>query len=102
MKIRLKDLLAMGGPYDLIIRSLDLALYQAEVSLAGGHRLLCDDAGKPLRFRTLEAARAALAPLSAGSLQLLQQSAYDEMIGQPDREQANTLAVPLAPRTISD
>ena len=97
MKIRLKDLLQMGGEYDLTIRSLELALYQTEVSLAGGDRLLCDDAGKPLRFRTLQAAREALAPLTASSLQLVHQSAYDEMIGQPLKPEGNTMAVPLAP-----
>ena len=97
MRIRLKDLLQMGGEYDLTIRSLELALYQAEVSLAGGERLLCDDAGKPLRFRTLQAAREALAPLTASSLQLVHQSAYDEMIGQPLKQEGNTMAVPLAP-----
>ena len=97
MRIRLKDLLQMGGEYDLTIRSLELALYQAEVSLAGGERLLCDDAGKPLRFRTLQAAREALAPLTASSLQLVHQSAYDEMIGQPLKPEGNAMAVPLAP-----
>jgi len=97
MKIRLKDLQEMGGEYDLTIRSLELALYQAEVRLAGVERLLCDQYGKPLRFRTLQAAREALSVLNASSLQLIQQSAYDEMIGQPGRDQANTLAVPLAP-----
>ena len=102
MRIRLKDLQAMGGEYDLTIRSLELALYQAEVSLAGRDRLLCDEFGKPLRFRTLQAAREALASLGASSLQLVQESAYDEMIGQPGREQANTLAVPLAPLAARD
>ncbi len=97
MKIRLKKLLDMGGEYELTIRSLDLALYQAEVTLAGVDRLLCDDCDKPLRFRTLQAAREALAPLTARRLQLVHQSAYDEMIGQPGRSQPNTLAVPLAP-----
>ena len=97
MRIRLKDLQQMGGEYDLTIRSLELALYQVEVSLAGGERLLCDDAGKPLRFRTLQAAREALAPLTASSLQLVHQSAYDEMIGQPLKQEGNTMAVPLAP-----
>ena len=97
MKIRLNDLLRFGGDYDLTIRSLDLALYQAEVELAGHTRLLCDDGDAPLRFRTLQAAREALAPLAARSLQLVQQSAYDEMIGQPLRETSNVMAVPLEP-----
>jgi hypothetical protein len=97
MKISLNDLLHFGGDYDLTIRSLDLALYQAEVELAGRTRLLCDGSGKPLRFRTLQAAREALAPLAARSLQLVQQSAYDEMIGQPLRESSNVMAVPLEP-----
>ena len=80
MKIRLNDLLRFGGDYDLTIRSLDLALYQAEVELAGHTRLLCDDGDAPAR-----------------SLQLVQQSAYDEMIGQPLRETSNAMAVPLEP-----
>ncbi len=97
MKIRLNDLLHFGSEYDITIRSVDLALYQAEVELAGRSRLLCDDNGKPLRFRTLQAAREAVAPLPARSLQLIQQSAYDEMIGQPPREGSNAMSVPLAP-----
>ena len=97
MRIRLKDLQEMGGEYPLTIRSLDLSLYQLEVTLAGKSRLLRDEHDNPLRFRTLEAAREALAPLNASSLNLVQQSAYDEMIGQPHRAQANTLAVPVAP-----
>ncbi len=97
MKIHLDDLLQFGGEYDLTIRSIDLALYQAEVELGGRSRLLCDKGGRPLRFRTLQAAREAVAPLAARSLQLIHQSAYDEMIGQPLREGSNAMAVPLAP-----
>ena len=97
MRIRLKDLQQTGGEYQLTIRSLDLSLYQLEVTLAGESRLLRDELGNPLRFRTLEAAREALAPLEASSLHLVQQSAYDEMIGQPGRAQANTMTVPVAP-----
>lgn len=97
MKIRLNDLLRFGGDYDLTIRSLDLSLYQVEVALAGRARLICDESDRPLRFRTLQAAREALRPLAARSLQLLQQSAYDEMIGQPPREGSNALSVPLEP-----
>lgn len=97
MTIHLNDLQQFGGEYDITIRSLDLALYQAEVELAGRTRLLCDEVGRPLRFRSLQAAREAVAPLAARSLQLIQQSAYDEMIGQPPREGSNAMAVPLAP-----
>ncbi len=99
VKIALADLVRSGHRFDVVIRSLDQALYQATVVLEEGERLLLDSKLRPLRFHSLQAMREALAPLDIGSLTLRQQSAYDEMIGQPLRDGSNVLEVPLAPLT---
>ena len=97
VKIALADLVRSGHQFDVVIHSLDQALYQATVVLEEGERLLLDDAQRPLRFHSLQAMREALIPLSIGKLTLRQRSAYDEMIGQPPREGSNVMEVSLAP-----
>ncbi len=96
MKITLTELARSTDQYDVVIHSLDRALYQATVALTQGEQLLLDDEHKPLRFRSLQAMREALALLDMRSLTLRHQSAYDEMIGQPPREGSNAMDVPLA------
>ena len=83
------------------IRSIDLALYRVEFDLEdGSEALLGDRKGKSLMFRSLQAAREALARLPGVSIELVQQSAYDEMVGQPTRDD-NRMSVPLAPVDIT-
>ena len=97
MKLALSDLARSGGPFDVVVHSLDQAPYQATVCLHGREHLLLGADLRPLRTHSLQAMREALAALPVRHLSLSQRSAYDEMIGQPAREGANTLAVPLAP-----
>lgn len=94
--IALTRLASSGDQFDVIIHSVDCALYQATVQLAGGERLLLDSNNRPLRRHSLQAMREALAVLQLRSLRLRHQSAYDEMIGQPRREAPNTLEIPLS------
>ena len=84
MKISFDQLSRLVTPPKVIIHSLDLALYQVTVDLpGGGSALLVSDNGKPYRERNLNAVRDALQGIAMASLWLRQQSAYDEMVGQP-------------------
>ena len=102
MKISFKELSALGRPVPAIIHSLDQALYQVTVDLDGLRYLLTDDSGLIFRRHSLQQTREALQVLPIESLKLQQQSAYDEMIGQPRREAANTLEVSLSENTLAD
>ena len=62
------------------IRSLEGSIYLVELDCAGGRRALGDGRGRAV-FRSLAAARAALAGLGAIPVRLVHHSAYDEMIG---------------------
>lgn len=62
------------------IRSLEGSIYLVELECAGGRRMLGDGRGRAV-FRSLRAARAALAGLGAIPVRLVHDSVYDEMIG---------------------
>ena len=62
------------------IRSLEGSIYLVELDCAGGRRTLGDGRGRAV-FRSLPAARAALAVCGAIPLCLVHDSVYDEMIG---------------------
>ena len=96
MKKRLSELRGLGSLEKVAIRSLDLSLYLAEVELDGQRYVICHDDGRPLRAVNLVAMREMLQGLQIESLVLVQESAYDEMIGQPTRLGSNALEVPLS------
>ncbi len=96
MKQKLSELRDLGPLQKVAIRSLELSLYLAEVELQGRRYAICDDDGRPLRAVNLVAMREMLRDLQIESLVLVQESAYDEMIGQPLREGSNALEVPLS------
>jgi len=95
MAITLKALRKRGRLGKVAIRSMDLSLYQAEVLLDGERRLIAGNDGKPLRSFNLLDMKKQLSVLDIEELVLVQESAYDEMIGQPGREASNALEVPL-------
>lgn len=95
MKISVREFAGLGEKVPVIVHSLDQALYQVTVLIDGAERLLVDGKGRPLRSHSLQRVREMLRRLPVASLVLRQQSAYDEMIGQPLREGENTLEVPL-------
>ena len=78
------------------VHSIDMAGYQATVLIDGTTHLLIERRSKPLHRQSLMAMREALKSMPVASLVLQHQSAYDEMINQPERERDNTLAVPLS------
>lgn len=95
MTIKLAQLKRLGQIEKVAIRSMDLSLYQAEVVLDGKRQLIADKNGRPLRCFNLLDMKKKLAVLDIVDLVLVQESAYDEMIGQPGQPGSNTLEVPL-------
>ena len=96
MKITIREFAGLRDRVPVVVHSLDQALYQVTVIVDGTERLLVEDSGRPLRSHSLGRLRDVLRRLPVASLVLRQQSAYDEMIGQPPRQGDNTLEVPLA------
>lgn len=96
MKLALATFAGLADPCAVTIHSLDQALYQATVCHNGVEKLLLDETGRTLRRHSLQAMREALQGMPVSSLVLRQQSAYDEMVGQPRRETDNALVVPLS------
>ncbi len=96
MKLRFDEFARLESPAEVVIHSLAEALYQVTVSVDGEERLLAENDGSAFRCYSVQQAREALQLMPVASLRLRQRSAYDEMVGQPLREQDNTLEVPLA------
>lgn len=79
----------------LVIHSLDLALYQVSVLVDGEEHFVTDDKGKFLRAHSILELQKQYRNLKANKQILRQQSAYDEMVGQPSRSGTNELEVLL-------
>ena len=88
--------LADQAPLQTIIESYEGCLYQAFVRSGNSEQLLWIDSNTPLRSHSLTALREQIAFLNITSLHLRQNSAYDEMVGQPLKAQPNTLLIPLS------
>ena len=80
----------------LIYHSIDISLYQASVVLEGKEHYITDDKGKVLRSFKLIQLQKILRKVKAKETVLRQESAYDEMIGGPEKTSPNTLEVSLA------
>ncbi len=96
MKVRFSELARYRHIEKVIIHSLDQALYCIAIEHDGEQRHLVDDDGSLFKRHNLMLIRELLEPLHIGELVLRQQSAYDEMVGQPLRQGDNTLEVRLA------
>jgi len=96
MKLTLKEFSKSSALLPVIVHSIDMAGYQATVIKDGHEYLLIAKNGKPLRHQSLMHMREALKSMPVASLVLQHQSAYDEMINQPQRHQQNTLEVPIS------
>ncbi len=96
MKLTFAEFSQLGEAVDVVIHSLEQALYQITVQVAGETYLLAENSGRIFRCHSLQQARTALQTLPVASLMLRQQSAYDEMVGQPVRALDNALEIPLS------
>jgi hypothetical protein len=96
MRITLKEFSRWPEKLPLIIHSIDMAGYQATVVIDRHEHLLMGHNDKPLRHQSLMHMREALQSMPVATISLRHQSVYDEMINQPQRQQANTLELPLS------
>jgi hypothetical protein len=97
MKLQFNDLAAMQPLARVAVLSLAPGFYQLQVKVDSLEQPVWDTDGHLFTRRNLNAVREALAGLAITELVLRQESAYDEMIGQPLRKGSNALEVPLAP-----
>ncbi len=79
----------------LVVHSLDMSLYQVSVEVDGEEHFITDKNGTMLRAFSIVELQRQCAALNVKQWVLRQQSAYDEMIGSPERQQAKTMEVPL-------
>ncbi len=93
--ISLGELQGMKGPVHTIVYSIEGSIYRVSVLVEGRELRLLDLDGKAFQKRSVTHVREALRECAIGTLTLRQHSAYDEMIGQAVRSQANTLEVRL-------
>ena len=99
MKISLQQLAALTSIDSVVIESVDLSLYIARAMIDGRECLVTDRSGRPLKTRNLLEMKQHLADLNITRLSLLQRSAYDEMVGQPQWECDNALEIGLSPES---
>jgi hypothetical protein len=97
MKITLQQLQASASVERVVIHSIDCSLYIARATVAGVEKVVTDNSGATLKTRNLLDMKQHLVGVPVAELLLQQQSAYDEMVGQPAREADNTLQVSLSP-----
>ncbi|MGI9286376.1 MAG: DUF6482 family protein [Pseudomonadales bacterium] len=96
MKLRIADVYNYPSLRKAIVHSVDQMLYIITIVIDGQEKLLHNDDGSPFRTTKLSEVHLVLELVNAEETVLRQQSAYDEMIGQPAREGDNTLEVPFA------
>jgi hypothetical protein len=97
MKLSIQAFAGLSTQADVVIHSLERALYQVTVMQDGEPCLLVDETGRAIRHHNLQRVREMLQTLPVGTITLRHESAYDEMIGQPPRDHSNALEVKLSP-----
>jgi hypothetical protein len=97
MKLSIKAFAALSTPSEVVVHSLDRSLYQVTVTVDGARHLLVDETGRTIRHRSLQSVREMLQGFPVAAITLRHESAYDEMVGQPGREQSNALEVTVCP-----
>ncbi len=102
MSIDLKQLRKLSYVEKLVIHSVYCNIYQASVIVDGEEHYVVDNKGNPLRHHNIAGLQALFEPFPIGKRVLRHQSAYDEMVGQPARQQENTLEVSLCKTSFGD
>lgn len=80
----------------LRLRSFESSIYLVELVIDGETYLVKDEQGKMLSFRSALDAKKPFKKIDVNRAELVQESAYDEMIGQPVDDEKNTLRVNVA------
>ena len=96
MKLTLAKFAQLENSAAVVIHSLDQALYQVTVIVGDEPCLLVENSGRTFKCHSLQQARDALQSMPVASIVLRHQSPYDEMVGQPVRQQDNTLEVTVS------
>ena len=78
----------------LVIHSLEMGIYLAQVSYDTRVAFVVGGDNRPLRFPSVEQVKQSLSQATIKQVWLQHQSAYDEMIGGPEKTE-NTLRVPV-------
>lgn len=79
---------------ELVIHSVEMGIYLAQVNYDNRVAFLVDADNRPQRFLSVEQVKQSLAEATIKSAYLQHQSAYDEMIGAPDKVD-NSLRIPV-------
>ena len=95
MGIKLSELLTKPVLEKVIFHSVDLSLYQVSVILDGEEVYVTDEDGRFLRSRNLADLRKALQGCRTWCTVLRHTSAFDEMVGGPEKVGQNMLEVRL-------
>ena len=94
-KITLNQLLDRGVIDELFIHSLENCLYVVRARVGECHYKVCRSMGRSYSHRSLEAIKEDFQNADVKAMWLVQQSAYDEMVGQPGKSASNQMMVPL-------
>ena len=97
--ITLSQLASVDSIDDVEIHSFDVALYTARLVIGEQQYRLLDNDLKPYRRRSIELIKKDLLACQVGGMALVQQSAYDEMVGQPVSQESNQLRISLSKPT---
>ncbi|HJS14398.1 MULTISPECIES: DUF6482 family protein [Rheinheimera] len=79
---------------ELVIYSVEMGIYLAQVSYDDRVGFLVDADSRPQRFLSVEQVKQSLAEATIKKAWLQHQSAYDEMIGGPEKVD-NSLRIPV-------
>ena len=96
MAIELSKLSKYFSIDKLVYHSVDLSLYQVSVIIDGEEHYITDRKKKFLRASNIIDLQKLLKDVKAKETVLRHTSAYDEMVGGPDKTSSNLLEVPLA------
>lgn len=80
--------------HELVIYSVEMGIYLAQVNYDDRVGFLVDTDNRPQRFLSVEQVKQSLAEATIKKAWLQHQSAYDEMIGGPEKVD-NSLRIPV-------
>ncbi|WP_221887256.1 DUF6482 family protein [Pseudoalteromonas luteoviolacea] len=95
MKITLTALCDMQPITKFVANSLDVALYNLIACVGDAEYIVVDSGGEAIRARNPLKLQKLVQHIDYLQMTIRQQSAYDEMIGQPTRQGSNQLEVPF-------
>ncbi|MDM3869959.1 DUF6482 family protein [Porticoccus sp. W117] len=101
-KIKITQLLRQGSVEELLLHSLDGALYVVQAKVNDRYYSLSTATGKEYSRRSIEDIKNDFSGIHVEAMWLIQQSAYDEMVGQPVNTMGNGLRVPLSPKPVGE